>query len=818
MSSVNTSSPAARVETVGFFRSERMGFVVPPVMSFVLGKERSRRAHPRSARVCPCPSPSSSKAKSSSFNAAGRRQPTPVVVYRRQNGNPNPWLWKPRPTRTHCKMETQTLSDEGSGAGMVIPGGFMGKDSEGSLAARDLAVDLAVWLQWFKKAGVGLFGINSAKLRCLCDNLRGNFVDMDASAGQSLYPLQCCKTLHLVRHAQGIHNVDGEKDHSAYLCQEFFDAQLTPLGWQQVDNLHKHVHACGLSKKIDLVIASPLLRTMQTAVGVFGGKGYANGIDVPPLMVANVGNSEHSAISSLNCPPFIAVELCRERLAHLLYAMAKKIMFPGKSHVGICSDEFVKFWVRVIKSYKDFVDFPPQVVPTATIHRRDYFLRLPSQRETITVPKVPTPAPISLSCDTLAELKTTGIDMEQLVLQTVKATTLPAAPIALSEGDIMEERELPITLRADGLDGDEEIEFLVQTGESTTPTSVLAPVPMVSKDGIDEVGFENSQTPLETAEVTEGEAQVEVEDTKVYEVKAMAEVEMAKVKKAKTEAARAREEEAKAEAAKASDEKAKAEVAQAAEEKAKVEAAQAKEQAKAEAKMAKAKKAKIEAAKAREVKAKAEAAKASDEKAKAEEQPKAETTKPTEEKAKTEELLRTVKATAEAEEELAKAAETAKYKAEVEKAAAKEEAAKAAEVAKAKIEAEKAAAEAKVALKAKATMEAGILEIEAKAEAEEVALVISTTMGKGKAAASLMMSVRIRVDWLRSEVDKVASFVHFLEVHNAAEGILCSLKEVEDLVATIRAKHDLISVELATTKQGLPSDFDLEAVFSLNLI
>ncbi|KAK9272294.1 hypothetical protein L1049_002665 [Liquidambar formosana] len=147
MSSVNTSSPAARVETVGFFRSERMGFVVPPAMSFMLGKERSRRAHPRSTLVCPCPSPSSSKAKSSSFNAAGCRQPTSVVVYRRQNGNPNPWLWKPKPTQTHCKMETETLSDEGSGAGMVIPGGFMGKDSEGSLAARDLAVDLAVWLQ-----------------------------------------------------------------------------------------------------------------------------------------------------------------------------------------------------------------------------------------------------------------------------------------------------------------------------------------------------------------------------------------------------------------------------------------------------------------------------------------------------------------------------------------------------------------------------------------------------------------------------------------------------------------------------------------------
>ncbi|KAL6995223.1 hypothetical protein U1Q18_005358, partial [Sarracenia purpurea var. burkii] len=53
---------------------------------------------------------------------------------------------------------------------------------------------------------------------------------------------------------------------------------------------------------------------MQTAVGVFGGEGYMDGIDKPPLMVANTGNSSHPAISSLNCPTFVAVEFCREHL------------------------------------------------------------------------------------------------------------------------------------------------------------------------------------------------------------------------------------------------------------------------------------------------------------------------------------------------------------------------------------------------------------------------------------------------------------------------------------------------------------------------
>ncbi|KAK3231124.1 hypothetical protein Dsin_003005 [Dipteronia sinensis] len=164
----------------------------------------------------------------------------------------------------------------------------------------------------FKTKTQPLTCVTHSRLSLLC---LSSFSDnMDSPAGPTLYPSHRCKTVHLVRHAQGIHNVAGEKNHDAYLSYDYFDAHLTPLGWQQVDNLHKHVQETGLSKRIELVITSPLLRTIQTAVGVFGGEGYADGIDVPPLMVANAGNSERSAISSLNSPPFIAVELCREHL------------------------------------------------------------------------------------------------------------------------------------------------------------------------------------------------------------------------------------------------------------------------------------------------------------------------------------------------------------------------------------------------------------------------------------------------------------------------------------------------------------------------
>ncbi|KAG5394025.1 hypothetical protein IGI04_023988 [Brassica rapa subsp. trilocularis] len=137
---------------------------------------------------------------------------------------------------------------------------------------------------------------------------------METGAGIGLYPLHRCKNIYLVRHAQGIHNVDGDKNYKAYMSHDYFDAELTQLGWQQVDNLRKHVRSSGLHKKIELVISSPLMRTMQTAVGVFGGDGYTDMSDVLPLMVANAGNSNRAAISSSNCPPIITEESCREHL------------------------------------------------------------------------------------------------------------------------------------------------------------------------------------------------------------------------------------------------------------------------------------------------------------------------------------------------------------------------------------------------------------------------------------------------------------------------------------------------------------------------
>ncbi|KAF7843057.1 phosphoglycerate mutase-like protein 1 isoform X1 [Senna tora] len=180
---------------------------------------------------------------------------------------------------------------------------------------------------------------------------------MDCGAAPSLFPLHRCKTIHLVRHAQGIHNVEGDKNYKAYLNPDYFDAHLTPLGWHQVDNLRKHVHASGLINRIDLVITSPLLRTIQTAVGVFGGEGYTEMTDVLPLMVANAGNTNRPAISSLNCPPIVAVELCREHLGVHPCDRRRSIseyqfLFPALDFSLIDSDEDM-LWEANVRETKE---------------------------------------------------------------------------------------------------------------------------------------------------------------------------------------------------------------------------------------------------------------------------------------------------------------------------------------------------------------------------------------------------------------------------------------------------------------------------------
>ncbi|XP_056862036.1 phosphoglycerate mutase-like protein isoform X2 [Raphanus sativus] len=114
------------------------------------------------------------------------------------------------------------------------------------------------------------------------------------------------KTIHLVRHAQGIHNVGIEKGELE--SYKLLDACLSPMGIQQVSERRKEIIKSGLLNTVQLVITSPLRRAMQTSVGIFRGQEDMNQFDIFP----KVNNS----------PPIVALEICRERMG--LYPCDKR--------------------------------------------------------------------------------------------------------------------------------------------------------------------------------------------------------------------------------------------------------------------------------------------------------------------------------------------------------------------------------------------------------------------------------------------------------------------------------------------------------------
>ncbi|XP_024545075.1 phosphoglycerate mutase-like protein [Selaginella moellendorffii] len=167
------------------------------------------------------------------------------------------------------------------------------------------------------------------------------------------------KTIHLIRHAQGYHNLarttltelrrlilfGGWRTIklgrllqllssiwlsilSRIVPSYRFDASLTPTGWLQVEKCRQMVVASGLASKIGLVVVSPMTRTLQTAAGVFGEREIYddNGEAKPILMKKGKTNPCTRAKPSTKSPPFVAQELCRE---HIVRASLSSFSFQS---------------------------------------------------------------------------------------------------------------------------------------------------------------------------------------------------------------------------------------------------------------------------------------------------------------------------------------------------------------------------------------------------------------------------------------------------------------------------------------------------------
>lgn len=170
-------------------------------------------------------------------------------------------------------------------------------------------------------AGVSDYLRHSAKLRAAyadvltedSEDLRGGSPGGDPKKRSSyapllsLTPLCHTKTVHFIRHGEGYHNIGLANP----------DARLTPKGWQQAVALRKHMLKFEVTRGVQLVIMSPLMRALETAAGVMGdGANHNSGTAVLMLGQQEVKNTQATQEAMYARPGlrYAAHELCRERM------------------------------------------------------------------------------------------------------------------------------------------------------------------------------------------------------------------------------------------------------------------------------------------------------------------------------------------------------------------------------------------------------------------------------------------------------------------------------------------------------------------------
>lgn len=139
------------------------------------------------------------------------------------------------------------------------------------------------------------------------------------------------QVLHLIRHCQGYHNVAGKVDPGAYRSFDYWDAHLTQLGWQQAAALRRHIQQLGPAFRADVVVISPLTRTLETAAGVFGSGPWGPGDPGTPFMLPQGGINQapgtrartaQDGIAAAGLPRLLAWEGCREHLGQVCAVLA----------------------------------------------------------------------------------------------------------------------------------------------------------------------------------------------------------------------------------------------------------------------------------------------------------------------------------------------------------------------------------------------------------------------------------------------------------------------------------------------------------------
>jgi len=147
-------------------------------------------------------------------------------------------------------------------------------------------------------------------------------------SGFSIFLAERTKKVHFIRHAEGYHNAATlETGANTCLLREdgqlanehaLYDSRLTEKGIQQSRNLKEHLSRRPSGSRsftaFDLVVVSPLTRTCETALHVFG---MPREPGIPAFLAPRVdapnGSPEHKAGIQVAPPRFLVREECRER-------------------------------------------------------------------------------------------------------------------------------------------------------------------------------------------------------------------------------------------------------------------------------------------------------------------------------------------------------------------------------------------------------------------------------------------------------------------------------------------------------------------------
>jgi broad specificity phosphatase PhoE len=145
-------------------------------------------------------------------------------------------------------------------------------------------------------------------------------------SGFSIYLAERTKKVHFIRHAEGFHNKATKENGSNDILlrddqpakeHALYDARLTEKGIQQSIDLKEYLSRRPSGSRsftaFDLVVVSPLTRTCETALHVFG---TPRAPGMPAFLSrgeAPLGTPEHSAGMNVPPPRFLVREECRER-------------------------------------------------------------------------------------------------------------------------------------------------------------------------------------------------------------------------------------------------------------------------------------------------------------------------------------------------------------------------------------------------------------------------------------------------------------------------------------------------------------------------